>query len=496
MIAGSISPAPRVGTPSVAARSPRRICPKATGTIRWAAPSPPASPSTTPVTAAARRWHRVPIGCSPPRRRSAPSRAATAYNVYGFDNLFATPPGSLTKCTAAPADNLCTTTKGGWCPHRLWRTSINGSIDRNAITLSRDGSQVYAATTSGFLYALNGTDGTKFWTNPFSAQADTGQSNAGFAGSAPWVNYGDGSIYTAANYVVGGVTHIRLYRLKPTDGTIMYKLDISGDGISSSVLAYDAIYFASTKGKLYRVADSGAAFSVSAGWPLQLWSEKSAAGNGVQTNPNPLTGTPSPSIAVFGSPSIDVTNSLLFVAVNNVFFSVNIATRAINWVEGGWQNGTEADANDVAEYSSPWADPALMTVFVGHGKDQSDTGGSAEKGPRCHRRDYLANGTFNSNTLTSVATTNTSNDLSNPHSSPLVLHEPAPSTAIYVFIGDPGGTLNRWDYETGNFGNLTTFSTGQGKSIDSPIIIDYLAGNIYFGDNSGRVYQISQSSLK
>src|SRR6185295_10249483 len=111
--------------------------------------------------------------------------------------------------------------------------------------------------------------------------------------------------------------------------------------------------------------------------------------------------------------------------------SVNIQTAAVNSVEGGWQDGTEAQANDVAEYSSPWVDPTLMTVFLGHGKNQ----GAGEVGPRCHRRDYFADGSFNLTNLTSAATVGTSNDLSNPRSSPLVLHEPSGTTWLY--IGDP-----------------------------------------------------------
>jgi PQQ-like domain len=425
-------------------------------------------------------------------RLFAASTTNTTFNLYAFDNLFQTPPGTTQTCTRF-TDALCTTTNGGWCPHRIWRLQLTGGVTRGALTFSVDGKTLYAATDQGFLYAINGATGAVNWT--FSAQTDTGSANATFTGSAPWANYTDGTIYIAANYslTVGGVTttHVRLYKLDPTTGNAKYSFDQPGDGIVSSVIAYDAVYFGSSTGKVYKIKDSGTAFTAAGNpWPLQLWAE-TTTGTGNPRGVKPDTNTNNLHLAIYGTPTLDSTNNLLFLAVNNVFYSINIGTGTINSIEGGWQNGTEAQANDVPEYSSPWADPSLMTVVLGHGKDQSDTGG--EQGPRCHRRDYSAAGVFNTTTLTSAATIDTNGALDNPHSSPLVLHNA--DSSVYVFIGDHGGNLNRWTYTT-DFTNQQHFSTGHASSIESPIMIDYMAGNIYFGDDTGRVYQISQSSLQ
>lgn len=412
----------------------------------------------------------------------------TSNNLWAFDHLYATPPGTTgVTCANTTNDSRCTANSSGFCPTRAWVASLNGGVDRGSLTMSSDGLYIYAATNQGKLYSIEGATGIfttqtgkKSWS--FDARAEIGgTNNAGFVGSAPWANYGDGSIYVAANYTSGTTTKTRLYKLAPTDGHVLAKIDIT-DGVVSSLIAYDAVYFGSNTGKVYKVLDKGTSFQIASGWPVQLWAETGDRRNLIRdTNPANL--------AIFGAPAIDADNNLLFIAVNNVFFSININTAAINWVEGGWQSGTEAAANDVSEYSSPWVDPTLMTVFLGHGKNQ----GNNADGPRCHKRDYNANGTFNTNTLTSVATAGTSTDLTNPRSSPLVLHEPDGS--VLVFIGDPQGYLNQWSYGT-DFGTQKTFRTASQTNIESPVLIDYLSGNLYFGDDGGRVYQISQLTLK
>jgi hypothetical protein len=407
------------------------------------------------------------------------STSTSGDNLYAFDQLSKRPPGAPADCTATTNDNNCTRgpKPDRWCPHKLWSTALSGGVDRASLNLSADGTTVYAPTSAGMLYAVDTATGVAHWS--FNARSDIGgNNNAGFIGSGAWVNYGDGSLYVAANYVAAATNRIRVYKLA-SNGTVQAKLDIANDGIASSVIAYDAIYFGSTTGKVYRIFDNGSSFSIANGWPIALWSAHGGANNSVVQH----LGQP-----IFGTPAIDGGTNLLAVAVNNVHYTINVFTASIHSVEGGWQDGTQATANDVAEYSSPWIDPALSAVFLGHGKNQ----GGQEIGPRLHRREYNPDGSFVTATLTSVPTAGNSNDLTNPRSSPLVLHEP--TGEVWVYIGDPQGNLNRWNY-TNTFGTRQTFS-GQNANIESPIIIDYLAGNIYFGDDSGRVYQISQSSLQ
>jgi hypothetical protein len=352
--------------------------------------------------------------------------------------------------------------------------------------VSLDGTRLYAATTAGILYALDTTNnGSTVWALNARSEIGLANNNASFLGSGPWVSYTDGSIYIAANYLVSNTARIRLYKLSAA-GAVLAKLDIGSAaaprGIASSLIAWDAIYFGTTTGHIYKVNDNGTSFSVVSGWPIALWSAHGGANNSVVQR----FGQP-----IYGTPTIDVEHNLLFIQVNNVFFSVNMASAAIQWVEGGWTNGTEATANDVPTYSSPWVDLDLMTAFIGHGKNQ----GSGNSGPRCHRRIYGADGVFDTSALTSVATVGTSSDLTHPRSSPLVLHQS--DGTVHVFIGDPQGNLNRWSYSD-TFGTRAHFDSGQSgnPAIQSPIIIDYLAGNIYFGDDSGRIYQITQNTLR
>jgi hypothetical protein len=398
-------------------------------------------------------------------------------NLWAFDRLYKRPPGAAADCPAPPADSRCSPSSNGWCPRRLWSASLQGTIDRSFLAFNWDGSQIYAATSAGKLYAVNANaSGAVLWT--FDARSEIGLpgNNAGFTASGPWVNYIDGSIYIAANYLVAGSSRIRLYRLT-VGGAVISKLDLgtaaAPDGIASSVVADDAVYFGTTTGKVYRVWDNGTSLTVAAGWPVSLWSSHGGNNNAIVK----VFGQP-----IFGSPTIDNLHNLLFVAVNNMLFAVNKATAAVSSTGIGWSNAMSATTTDVAAFSSPWADSDLMAVFLGHGQSQGN------KGSRLHKRSYSAGGAFTN--PTSVPTFGSSADLTAPHSSPLVLHEP--NGSVWVYVGDPAGNLNRW---APDFTGRATFRTGQNVAIDSPIMIDYLSGSIYFGDNSGRVYQISQSSL-
>src|SRR5205085_4968148 len=126
-------------------------------------------------------------------------------NLWVFDRLYPTPPGSSTACTTPPADANCTASANGWCPHKLFSVSLSGNLDRSFLSFSADGSQLYAATSTGMLYAVDAAStGSVTWSFDARAEIALGGNNAGFVGSGPWVNYGDGSLYIAANYTVAG----------------------------------------------------------------------------------------------------------------------------------------------------------------------------------------------------------------------------------------------------------------------------------------------------
>jgi len=408
----------------------------------------------------------------------------TTSNVWAFDNLYPSLPGGTTSCAnGGPDGGRCSSP---YCPRRIWNVTVSGTLDRNSLTVSIDGSTVFAATTTGVLYALDTATGATRWTLDVRSTAELGASSgATFRGAAPWVDYPTGIVYVAASYASS--SRFRVYKLSPT-GAILARWDSPTtvpEGVESSVVVWaGALYVGTTIGRVHKLLDNGGTFTAAPSpWPVQLTAK------GAQRNQ--LVDVRGP---IYGTPSIDVDNDLLAVTVNNVMWTVRLATGAAQSVEGGWQNATEAAANNVPCYSSPWIDPTIRTMFVAHGKNQNNLPSQQN---RVHRREYFATGGFRTDNLTSVATAGVGNpvSLSDPKSSPLVLRQSA--SLAWVYVGDAGGILNRWDYGT-SFSNQQTFNTGAGAAgaIESPIMVDVLGGYIYFGSNAGRVYQIGQSTLR
>lgn len=402
----------------------------------------------------------------------------TTNNLVAFTNLYDT-------CTNTAGDPLCSPSPAGHCPTVLWKATISGKMDRNSVAVSPNGSVVYVSTTTGRLAAVNtaAAAATRVaWT--LDATVETGNAAATFVGSTPWVDYPGGNIYTAVRYG-NSPFKIRVYKLSPA-GAVLAKIDVQNDGIQSGVLFYNGfVYFGSTTGKVYKIQDNGASFTAVGGvWPLALSAETSV--NGTAT---PVFGQP-----IYGTPTIDGTNNIMFVDVNNVMWSVLLTTGATNSIEMGWTTGAEAQAGNVPCYSSPflYSDANVsLTVFAAHGKNQ----GNGSTGPRLHRRNYATTGVFNAGTLTSMAA-GSSADLSYPRSSPIVF-QPTAGGPVYTYVGDDSGRLLRWTYTNAGFAAAANFTIPTApQEIDSPIIVDTANGNIYFGSNNGRIYQINQSSLQ
>ncbi len=434
--------------------------------------------------------------------------AASTANVWAFTNLYATS-STGAACTNGPAGPTTCTASTGHCPTVAWNATLKGTLNRDSLTLSLDGRYLYAVTDAGYVYALHtaafdaGTAGTVAW----SLNANTG-GTASFIGAAPWVDYATGHIYVAASMSTNAIS---LYKLSSA-GAVLGQLTIAGDGIASGAVYYSGfVYLASTSGKIHEVQDSVSADGgtkltevvTASKWPAVLTAEDYVSST--NTSEVAVSGKP-----IYGTPAIDGTNNLLFTAVNNVMWSINLGGTSdgtTHSVELGWSNGTEAHLGDQSCYTSPMVyfdgttNPATPTVVIAHGKNQ----GAGNEGPRLHRRTYQSTGVFDTGNLTSVAAGTCANpnsctaaELTWPRSSPLMF-QPTASSPIYAFVGDNTGTLERWQYTSAAaFTNESTFViTGSGTlSIESPVLIDYVNGNIYFGSDNGRVYQISQSTLQ
>lgn len=416
-------------------------------------------------------------------RLFVPTDRNATNNFYAFDNLASTDALGAA-CPNTTGDGRCSPSPNNHCPRRIWRVSLNGNMKRNSVALDLNGTRAYVLTSTGRVYSLDTATGANY---SFNAQTDTGSATATFIGQSPWVEYFPGGIlYLAASYGTGTGARIRLYKLLDTGAALtkLAHLDIGSaalpERIESSTIVWNGfIYLGTTGGRVYKIQDGVTLTQVASPWPLQLQARGSAGFE---------SGHP-----IYGSPSIDAANDLLFVIVNNVGWSVKLGTGATDWVEMGWTNETEAAANNVPCYSSPFVTPSLRTFFAAHGKNQNTP---ASQRSRMHRRIYAASGVFDTASLTSVATAGASSDLSYPRSSPLVFR-PTAASPLYVYVGDPGGYLNRWSYGT-DFSNQVTFGpiNNNNPSIDSAIMIDGVSGNIYFGDATDRIYQIGQVSLQ
>ena len=428
-----------------------------------------------------------------------PVDVASGANVVAFDNLFKTDSSGTACVESTPVSPTGTCTPSPkpdkHCPHLSWSASLTGALKRDSISISLDGTKLYAATTKGKFYALNSaptlpTGTTRIaWT--FDAAADTGAADATFEGVAPWVDYFTGKLYVAVSYASD--TKMRVYKL--TDGTSATKVwatDINAGTRSTPILYNGFLYIGGLDGKVYKLNDSTGA-QVTTKWPVQLKSASGAA----------LSGTiPIPDVAsqILSSPTIDGGIDTMFVTLGNVTWSIHLGganDAATDYVEMGWQTATEAAANNVLHYSSPFIfiDKTTRVLFTAHGKDQTD--GQTN---RLHRRLYNADGTFVKTGLTSAVVRGSFSAMSDPKSSPIVFR-PTSTDPIYAFVGDSLGYLNRFVYDesTQSYGTSSTFPTSSPSTvgaIESPVIVDIVGGNLYFGANDSRVYQIGQASLQ
>jgi hypothetical protein len=385
---------------------------------------------------------------------------SAAANLYAFNNLYKDPTANCAE--PSPADSRCVPSANGHCPTSLWTGTsavrLNGRLDNDGVALNIDGSQLYVNTTSGRFYVINAaTGGTPAAAQTFDARAHTGSNNANFTNSTPFPQYFTNYVYTALDWLGG--TRCRVYRFDVSNLQNPIFTDLTV-GCQASVVFYNGfIYVGGADGRMWRVQDNGATLSASgAPWPI-TYNTNSARG------------------AEFASaPTLDIQDGgqdYLFATTNDFLGATRLSTGATVVLD---INGN-GDIGHNINPSTPAFDFATHAVFAGR--------------ERMVRRTVFNPATLSFGTPVSGTTVGTGDD-QDPYSSPVVFQ---PAGTNYVYIGDGGGRLNRWNATTMSSASRLAFNIGNNTDIRSPIVIDYTDGNIYFGADNGRVYQITQSQL-
>jgi outer membrane protein assembly factor BamB len=350
----------------------------------------------------------------------------------------------------------------------LWQKSIGngvGKADGSSITLSLDGSRIYLAGTDVKVYCLNTTDGSTVWS--YDALNNTALlANPSFRNSSPFYDYSYDQIWI-------GSEDGRLHKINGINGTLIQK---STNAVSTlrTATAY-AIHSTPVRYSFGGIdvvlvgADDGFVYRIN---PNNL--DALVADSGGNTSYNlTSSGTTAAADAIWATPIFDVDTNSMTVAVNGAFDKVNLVT--------GTKNksvlGTTPFTGSIM-YSSPGIDWDNNFAYVGGGKNIWKT-------------DYLS---WPATTTLSTLTQGTNPDNTFPRSSPLWVS----GTTDYMYIGDGGGYMNRFTATntaanpvlSNYFQTLTKISA---ESTDSPVIMDYFTGNIYFGAKNGRLYQLSQT---
>lgn len=373
---------------------------------------------------------------------------STKANLYAFDNLHTKGAGGVA-CSNV-ADARCSPSPTNHCPHLLWSKTVLGALDGNSVTPSLDSSVIYVATASGSLYGINAATGATNWV--LDVRSAFGIADATFKGVTPWVDYGTGDIFVAGWSPGIGIGAIG--KISPA-GAVKTFILLPAGVVSTPILYNGFVYMAARDGKVYKVADGANLTMVNGAWPVTLQNGQ----------------------AIISSPTFDTVNDRLFVGLNDSLYSVSLTTGASSSTSIG-SSGAAAPCG-----SSPYVDLATLSVFVGH------------KGS-IWRATYNASGAWTGTNRSATVKSNDASTADDPTSSPLVF-SPIPGQT-YAYIGDFGGFLNRWPASTlaTPLSSFPSGVTGVGGKIESPVMVDYMNGNLYFGASTGRIYQIGQVSLQ
>jgi hypothetical protein len=392
-------------------------------------------------------------------RLYVPVNVSGGPNLYAFNNLYED--ASVTCPEPMPADPLCSPSANGHCPTRVWRTTLSGRLDGNAVSMDLDGSELYVNTTTGIFYVVDAMTGT---TASFDARTHVGSANATFLNSTPFVDYVYHVVYTALDYQNN--TRCRIYRFDPTDLQNPTFVDLTDTGCRASVVYWNGfVYIGGSettfpRGRLHRVDVNGRNMTVSgAPWPVTLITDTARGA--------PITSAPTLDVQDGGQDYVFMTN--------NDFLTV---TRVSDGATTRYDNNGNGQIGYNTNPSTPFFDFTTRAVFAARENDL--------------RRIVFAPAAMTLTLSATAPTQGQGTDL-DPYSSPVMY---MPVGTNYVYIGDGDRRLNRWNADT--MSNRLTFSIGGsgGTRLRSPIVIDYADGNIYFGADNGRVYQITQSQLQ
>lgn len=376
-------------------------------------------------------------------------------NRNGASNLF-----QLTdlydSCPDHPSTD-CDPSGAGHCP-AVRSIALDGAIVGGAVSLDFSGARAYVATSRGKVFAIDTATMTVAGT--FDANQSLGVSDATFRYASPWVDYATGEVYVACAYAFSGTTATRgrLFKLSPTValryGVELQTGNIRSPAFSSPILWNGFVYVTTWDGRIYRFSDTGTGFTQASPWPVFL--SQSGINN---------------------SPSIDVVNDFLFTVSGDRLYLVELANAGVQSRSVSSQAGINPNT------SNAFVDLEDRNVFVGH------------EG-RLWRVPYNANGSLPNSGTNRAVRVNVGGVNDDPRSSPLVF---SPAGTKYVYIGDAGGYLNRFDARS--LGNRVTYPAGStpiAGPIDGSISIDYVAGFIYFGSGAGsnKIHQVRQTDLQ
>jgi hypothetical protein len=374
---------------------------------------------------------------------SAPVNATPALWIANYPNSSATDAIYFGTDTTAGPNFFKLTNIYQASPTVAWSATTAGGLHRGAVTLSRDGSKVYALDRMGNLYCFAAASGGRCagWA---TQSTGTGQP---VNGTGPWLDYGSNSIYVASGSFI--------FKFDAGTGNEPWAFNVSAN-LSSSPLAFGGfVYFGSDTGRFHRLHDPGA--TPPAPSDLSTW---------VLCPSLPCA----PAWQVAAGPSGDVATGHVYIAANGTVFEFPLGTAT-------WAPSAQLSLNDagVVVASSPMLDRTNGQLYVGYES-------------QLYQMPYpLVAGSFPLGTfLYGQGSSNPS-----PIGSPLVYNGA-------VYTGDGAGYAEKYECMSRGLGpQLSAVTTQYGLTVDTTPVVDFANGNIVFGyatsGGTGGLVQITQA---
>jgi hypothetical protein len=333
-------------------------------------------------------------------------------------------------------------------PTLQWSRTFTSGFDGSAVTLSIDGSSLYALDYGGNLHCMKASDGTS-----------CGDYAGGCAvhGSSPWIDYSSGDIYFGD---ACGQVH-RVHQATATTLTSQWAMKPGASSsyqtaFASSPIAIDGyVYIGDDYGQIFRLTDSSTG-PVAGTSSVATFAACSAAGGSAPCGSGWEIRT---------SVAYDSTTKHVYAAANDYVFEL----------QGG--SGTWANTSASPKHLQSGASATMTSAPVLDWKNG-----------------YLYTG-FNSQLFkiaypfSGAATVGISSTplaggsgASNPPREALPYSWPSNDA---VFLGDSAGATERFDCTTqAGTAAIDGQTTTYGTTIATPLIIDYSTGNVNFGYSS------------